>query len=368
MNEFFFEYGLFAAKVITVIVTVLLAIVTFAILISSREKDRESIEIEKVNDKFEAMKEALEEEIFSKEELKLAKKERKKKEKEEAKAAKKRSKANKATSKKTFNKIIDKVLDKTEEETTRDRLFLLRFNGDIQASEVENMREAITAILTVAKETDEVVVLIDSPGGMVHNYGLAASQLNRIRQKKIKLTASVDLIAASGGYLMACVADKIIAAPFAVVGSIGVLAQIPNFHRLLEKHNIDIEQHTAGEYKTTLTLLGKNTDKARTKFREELEDTHQLFKQYVVEHRPQLDIEKLATGEHWYGQQAIALNLVDELMTSDDFLLAKSENMDIYEVTYVINETLTDKISTFFHGFTMKLLNNVWGKLTRTKW
>lgn len=350
VGEFFFNYGLFAAKVITVIVVILLAVVAFVVLIASRERDRESIEIEKINDKFDTLKEALESEILSKEELKTAKKERKKKDKEEAKALKKRKKSGSDT-----------------EEPARPRLFVLRFNGDMQASEVDNLRESITAILTVVRQTDEVLILIDSPGGMVHSYGLAASQLNRIKKRNIKLTAAVDLVAASGGYLMASVADKIIAAPFAIVGSIGVLAQVPNFHRLLDKHNIDIEQHTAGEYKTTLTLLGKNTDKARNKFREELEDTHVLFKKFVSEHRPQLDIEKIATGEHWYGQQAIALKLVDDIITSDDYLLENSENSDIYEVNYVISETLSDRLSTFFHGFSTRLISRLWTYFNRMK-
>ncbi len=347
MAEFFFNYGLFTAKFITVVVLLLLALIVLAIVLSSRaERDRECIEIEKINDKFDTLKEVMEEEILSKEEVKQRKKDKKKKEKEEAKALKKRLKNN-------------------EPEEEKSRIYLLRFLGDLQASEVDNLREAITAVLSVAKTSDEVVILIDSPGGLVHNYGLAASQLARIRSRNINLTAAVDLIAASGGYLMASVANKIIAAPFAVVGSIGVLAQIPNFHRFLDKHDIDVEQHTAGEYKTTLTYLGKNTDKARIKFREELEDTHKLFKEFVAEHRPELDINKLATGEHWYGKQAIDLKLVDELITSDDYLLRSSEHADIYEVNYVINETLTDKISSFMHGFSTKLMNKVWGTVQR---
>ncbi len=347
MAEFFFNYGLFTAKFITVVVLLLLALIVLAIVLSARaDRDRESIEIEKINDKFDALKELMEEEILSKEELKQRKKDKKKKDKEEAKAHKKR-------------------LKNHEPEEEKSRIFLLRFLGDLQASEVDNLREAITAILSVAKTGDEVVILIDSPGGLVHNYGLAASQLSRIRNRNINLTAAVDLIAASGGYLMASVANKIIAAPFAVVGSIGVLAQIPNFHRFLDKHDIDIEQHTAGEYKTTLTYLGKNTDKARSKFREELEDTHKLFKEFVAEHRPELDINKLATGEHWYGKQAIDLKLVDELITSDDYLLRSSEHADIYEVNYVIHETLSDKISGFMHGFSTKVMNKIWGTLQR---
>lgn len=345
MTEFLFEYGLFAAKVITFIAILLIAVVVLVLVISSRESEQETIEIDKINDKYDNMREALEAEILTKEERKIIKKTKKKQEKEEAKQLK--------------QKIKEGNLE------SRPRIYLLNFVGDVHAGAVDTLRESITAVLCVAKPEDEVLVTIDSPGGLVHNYGLAASQLKRIRDRNIPLTVSVDLVAASGGYLMAAVANKIIAAPFAVVGSIGVLAQVPNIHRLLEKYDIDVEQHTAGEYKTTLTLMGKNTEKARQKFREELEETHVLFKEFVSSLRPQLDIEKIATGEHWYGLQAVSLNLIDEIITSDEYLLQKSDASDIYQVNYHIVETLTDKISNFFHGFTTKLLSTLWHRFSR---
>jgi serine protease SohB len=337
VSTFFFEYGLFAAKMITILAITLAAIAGCIILFSTRQQEKESIQIEKINDKFDNMRDALEETLLSKDEYKALKKDRKKEDKAE-------------------EKRIKIQLKKGEQESLRPRLFVLRFDGDMHASEVDSLRESITAILLVAKKEDEVLIILDSGGGLVHNYGLAASELHRIRQRNIPLVVSIDLVAASGGYMMAAVANKIIAAPFAIVGSIGVLAQVPNFFRFLKKHDIDIEQHTAGEYKTTLTMLGENTNKAREKFREELEDTHLLFKQFVHENRPSLDIEKLATGEHWYGTQAVDLKLVDELMTSDDYLLAKNETTDIYEVSYVFSETLTDKLSTLLHGVTSRLL------------
>jgi serine protease SohB len=336
VSTFFFEYGLFAAKMITILAITLAAIAGCIILFSTRQQEKESIQIEKINDKFDNMRDALEETLLSKDEYKALKKDRKKEDKAEEKRI--------------------KIQLKGEQESLRPRLFVLRFDGDMHASEVDSLRESITAILLVAKKEDEVLIILDSGGGLVHNYGLAASELHRIRQRNIPLVVSIDLVAASGGYMMAAVANKIIAAPFAIVGSIGVLAQVPNFFRFLKKHDIDIEQHTAGEYKTTLTMLGENTNKAREKFREELEDTHLLFKQFVHENRPSLDIEKLATGEHWYGTQAVDLKLVDELMTSDDYLLAKNETTDIYEVSYVFSETLTDKLSTLLHGVTSRLL------------
>lgn len=349
MSAFFFEYGLFAAKVITVVLIILLGLVGIILLFANRERDREFIEIEKINDKFDSMRDVLESEVLSKEEFKDLKKQRKKEEKAEEKALKKKVKAG-------------------EPEKPRPKLFFLRFIGDMHASEIDNLREAITAVLTIAKPEDEVFMTVDSSGGLVHDYGFAASQLQRIRDRQIPLTISVDYVAASGGYMMACVANKIIAAPFAILGSIGVLAQIPNFNRLLENHNIDIEQHTAGEFKTTLTLLGKNTDKARQKFKEELEDTHILFKEFVHQNRPLLDINKLATGEHWYGSQALSLNLIDEIMTSDDYLLKKSKDTDIFEVSYIITESLSDKISGMLQGASLKMFKGILGYLKRPQY
>ncbi|MCH7695932.1 MAG: protease SohB [Proteobacteria bacterium] len=233
---------------------------------------------------------------------------------------------------------------KESEPDERHNIYVLNFNGDIRASEVASLREEITALLTVADKNDEVIVLLESGGGTVHGYGLAASQLRRIKDKSIKLTISVDKVAASGGYMMACVADHIIASPFAIIGSIGVLAQIPNFNRFLKKHNIDFEQISAGKYKRTLSLFGENTDEDREKLRQELEDTHQLFKEFVSENRTKIDIEKIATGEHWHGKNALKLGLIDELMTSDDFLSEASNSADIYEISYYRKRPFIEKI------------------------
>ena len=219
-------------------------------------------------------------------------------------------------------------------ESTRRKLFVLNFHGDIRASAVTSLREEITAVLMVAASGDEVLVRLESAGGLVHAYGLASSQLQRLKAQDVKLTVAVDKVAASGGYLMACVADRIIAAPFAVVGSIGVLAQLPNFSRWLKKNEIDFEQFTAGEFKRTVTVFGENTPQGREKFQQELEQTHVLFKDFVSIHRSQLDIEQVATGEHWYGKQALELKLVDDLQTSDDYLLTNRQDADLYEITY----------------------------------
>ena len=223
---------------------------------------------------------------------------------------------------------------------------MLDFDGDIRASAVEHLREEISAVVQVARPEDEVVLRLESQGGMVHTYGLAASQLRRLKSAGIRLTVSVDEVAASGGYMMACVAERIIAAPFAIIGSIGVVGQLPNFNRLLKEHNVDFELHTAGQHKRTLTLFGENTDAARDKFQEELEDTHKLFKSFVTENRPQLEIEMVATGEHWYGTRALERKLIDIIQTSDDYLLAASKDRDIFEVHYKRRRPLQERLAS----------------------
>ncbi len=315
--EFLTEYGLFLAKAITIVIAILAGVGGLIALLSrSQIKPKEHLEIKHLNRDYEAMANSLQSVLLSKKEFKAKLKEQKKQHKTQLK----------------------------RETTPRHKLFVLNFHGDIRASAVASLREEITAILTVAAPQDKVVVRLESPGGVVHGYGLAASQLLRIKAHQLTLTVAVDKVAASGGYLMACVAERIIAAPFAVVGSIGVVSQVPNFNRLLRKNDIDYEQFTAGEYKRTVTLFGEITDKGREKFQREIEEVHRLFKDFVSEHRSQLDIEKIATGEHWYGAQAVALNLVDELRTSDDYLLQASKTADLFEVTYVGKKPLLARL------------------------
>ncbi|MBI3772946.1 MAG: protease SohB [Gammaproteobacteria bacterium] len=330
MTEFFTDYGLFLAKTITLIATILATVfVIVAVTGRSREEGREKLEIKKLNDKYRQMAHLLHTRILPKTDLKKYLHQEKK---------------------------IEKKLAK--DTTPRRRIFVLNFDGDIRASAVTSLREEITAILMIATPNDEVVVRIHSGGGMVHAYGLAASQLMRIKQHNIPLTVAIDKIAASGGYLMACVANHIIAAPFAIVGSIGVIAQVPNFHRLLKKHDIDFEQITAGEYKRTLTIFGENTDKGRAKFKEEIEDTHSLFKEFIREHRPQVDVELVGSGEHWPAKRGMQLKLVDELMASDDYLMSKRENADLFEITYRQRLPLAARLGHFIQGNVDKLLNS----------
>ena len=244
------------------------------------------------------------------------------------------------------------------------KIFVLDFKGDIQASAVDTLREEITLILATAKAGhDRVIVRLESAGGMVHGYGLAAAQLVRLRDAGFHVTICVDKVAASGGYMMACIANEIVSAPFAVVGSIGVVAQVPNFNRLLKQHNVDFELYTAGEYKRTVTMFGENTPEGKAKFEEELQQTHSLFKHFVEKYRPQLDVAKVATGEHWYGEDARALNLVDKLQTSDEYLLSLLSQHDVYVINTRKRPTFGEKLGLQAAQMAETLIPTVMGKI-----
>jgi len=317
MTGFFLEYGLFLAKALTVVAAVA-ASVALTVGLSRREGSSGGLTVEKLNDKYRNLSLQLRHGLLTRSERRKALKEEKQQRKSEEKSRR--------------------------ADAGRRRVFVLDFKGDIRATAVTALREEISAVLGVATVTDEVVVRLENFGGAVHEHGLAASQLMRLRDKGIPLTAIVDKGAASGGYLMACVANRIVAAPFAVIGSIGVIAQLPNFHRLLEARGVDFEQITAGRYKRTVTMFGKNTDDDRAKLREELEDIHTLFKQVVTTHRPALDIEAVATGEHWYGARALELKLVDALETSDDYLHRAAAAADVYRLHYKARPTLQQRV------------------------
>lgn len=326
-SDIFVGYGVFILEVITLLLVVAAVI---AMIIAMKQKKAHlhgELVITDLSKEFEENSKILSNFHLSEDELKEA-------EKAEKKAEKAKAKALKAQRKKGEDR----------ESERKPSLYVLHFKGDISASETAALREEISAIVQVAKPNDEVLLCLESPGGVVHGYGLAASQLMRLKQHNIKLTVAVDKVAASGGYMMACVADKIVSAPFAIIGSIGVVAQIPNIHRLLKKHDVDVDVMTAGEYKRTVTMLGENTEKGKQKFQQELEETHQLFKQFVSQNRPHLDVEQVATGEHWFGQQALNLNLVDEIMTSDDLLLQAMKEKQLIGVKYVVKKSLLQKV------------------------
>lgn len=320
--EFLFEYGLFLAKVVTFVIAILVVIgIAFASAHRGGHKDKGRIVVTKLNDRYDDMAHALKEYAVDEKVLKDEEKQKKKADKKAAKSKKNRP-----------------------AEERKKRIFVLDFDGDIKASATDELREAITAVLCLAEPTDEVVLKLESAGGMVHSYGLAASQLARIKKKGIPLTVCVDKVAASGGYMMACVADKILAAPFAILGSIGVVAQLPNFHKVLRKHDVDYEIFTAGEYKRTVTMFGENTDKGKQKFSQDLEDIHELFKDFIRGHRAEVDVTDVATGEIWFGTRAEEKKLIDGIATSDEYLTGFHPQADILAVDYEYKKTLQDRI------------------------
>ncbi|MEQ9396835.1 protease SohB [Haliea sp.] len=342
--EYLYEYGLFLARAVTVVAAILL-VVSGMVALSQRHKSERKghMEINKLNDRYQQVGDTMRETIAGPEVHKAELKARHKADKAAAKAAKKRLKGR-----------------ETASESNRKRLFIMDYDGDIRASATDQLREEISAVLPQLEEGDEILLRLESPGGLVHGYGLAASQLKRITDAGAQLTVAVDKVAASGGYMMACVGQRIIAAPFAVLGSIGVLAQLPNFHRLLKKHDIDFELLTAGEYKRTLTLFGENTDKGREKFIEDLEITHGLFKAFVAENRPALDIDKVATGEIWYGRDALDIGLVDALQTSDAFVQEQLRDRDVFEVKFVEKKAWQEKLGMAAEGAVERGLLKLW--------
>ena len=324
MTEFFTEYGLFLLKAITIVGAIVIVVGTVAVA-GRKAAMHEGLEIEHLNKKYQTLASALKQAVLKKADWKA-----------QAKVEKAQAKA------------------EAKSDVKRPRSFVIDFKGDLKATAVVSLREEVSAILEVAGSDDQVIVRLENHGGIVHEHGLAASQLARVRDQGIPLLVSVDKVAASGGYLMACVASKIYVAPFAILGSIGVIAQLPNFNRLLDEHGIDFEMITAGKYKRNVTIFGKNTDEDRAKLKEELEDVHKLFKDAVSKYRQDLDLEKIATGEHWYGTRALELGLADELKTSDELLAELAKDRDLYRVTYKVKQSLQKRLLANVDGLLEK--------------
>ena len=312
--EFLSEYASFLAKTLTLVVAIVVVLVAIAATRSRGRRGSGQLQVQKLNDFYKDLRERLEHSVLSKDQLKATRK-------AQAKAAKQEKKA----------------------PPCKPRVFVLDFDGDIKASATDNLRHEVTALLSMAKAEDEVVLRLESGGGMVHSYGLASSQLVRIRDAGIPLTVCVDKVAASGGYMMACIGQKILSAPFAILGSIGVVAQLPNVHRLLKKHEIDFEVLTAGEYKRTLTVFGENTEKGREKFQEDLQTTHDLFKNFVARYRQQVSIDDVATGEVWLGTAALGKHLADEIKTSDQYLAERAHEAELFHLHYAQKKSLPER-------------------------
>jgi serine protease SohB len=386
--EYLIEIGLFLAKTLTIVFAIfaIVSIIVAAGQRSRRHLQRGSIHVTHVNKELEALKDGLQRVVLDKFSLKKHVRTEKKRLKEETRRLK--AEAEKSVQKKSPIQppavetvdvpqavegdvsadadtlaLGDEALASCEPDDRRRRVYVLSFDGDMEASGLESLRQEITAVLTMAKPQDEVMLRLESPGGMVHAYGLASSQLLRFKQKNIPLTICVDKVAASGGYMMACVADRLIAAPFAILGSIGVLVQMPNIHRLLKKNDVDFEMITAGEYKRTMTPFSEITEKGRDKVKEDVEQMHDLFKQWVKQYRPVVDIDNIATGETWVGLQAQERNMVDIISTSDDYVVQACEQADVYEVSYEIRVPLGEKLGGVLNRAMDKTLMNWWQRL-----
>jgi len=311
------NYGLFLLKTITIVISI---VVVISVIVNSKKSTTTgSLEVQSINKDLDSLEEGIKKSILSKKEYK------------------KFAKSKKKNSKKSNNK-----------------LFVIDFKGNIKASEIISLRREISGILLSYNKGDEVLLRLENSGGTVHEHGLAASQLKRIRDKNIPLTICVDKVAASGGYMMACVANKIVASPFAIIGSIGVIAQVPNFNRLLKNKGVDFEQQTAGDYKRTVTMFGKNTDKDRKKLKEQLEDIHILFKDFIKKNRKNLDVDKVSTGEYWYGKDALDLKLIDKILTSDEYIISLKDSFQIIQIKYKPAKSISDKLS--------KLSSNLYSK------
>ena len=316
--ELISNYGLFLLKTITIVVSIIIII---SVIVNSKKNTTVgSLEVQSINKDLDSLEEGIKKNILSKQEFK------------------KFVKSKKKNSKKLSNKI-----------------FVIDFKGNIKASEIISLRREISGILLSFKKGDEVLLRLENSGGTVHEHGLAASQLKRIRDKNIPLTICVDKVAASGGYMMACVANKIVASPFAIIGSIGVIAQVPNFNKLLKNKGVDFEQQTAGNYKRTVTMFGKNTDKDRKKLKEQLEDIHSLFKEFIKDNRRNLDVEKVSTGEYWYGKDALKLKLIDKILTSDEYIISMKDRFEIVRIKYKPAKSISDKLSKLSTNISSKL-------------
>lgn len=334
--DFLLEYVGFLARAVTVLVVVVVILAMMTALRSRGRTRAGELLVTSLNDFYSELKDTIELNVLDKTQLKARRKALSAQEKQDKKAG-----------------------------VRKNRVFVLDFDGDIKASAVDSLRHEISALLAVAEPTDEVVLRLESGGGMVHSYGLAASQLARIRDAKIPLTVCVDKVAASGGYMMACIGDKILSAPFALLGSIGVVAQLPNIYRLLKKNNIDVEVLTAGEYKRTLTVLGENTEQGREKFLQDLQTTHDLFKQFVVQYRPQLDIDAIATGEVWLGTDALAQQLIDQLQTSDEYLSKRAVEAEVYALQFVQKKSLQERVGLSAGAAFEHIADKGWERLQR---
>ena len=220
------------------------------------------------------------------------------------------------------------------------------FNNDMDTV-VENLRDSVSFILAQYNdkkkrldmgEQIEIVVCIESPGGVVQDFGLAADQLKRLKEvgmarNDLLLTVCVDKIAASGGYMMACQASpgQLIAAPFSVIGSIGVLREVTNIHDVLEKYGVRPLLLKAGNAKVPLTQTTKVTEESIAIVQKNLDKVHEAFRELVSDARGESiseNFEDVTNGDIFLGKDAAELGLIDRVMTSDEYISEKVQKGD----------------------------------------
>ena len=347
MNEFMEQYWSFYSAAVAIFLFAGFSLIIKLIFFKRKKKKKEPhLTFKHWNHRFANDFEQLEREIHAanflpKDAVKLLKKAKKKEDKNEKLKDKEKDI-------KTVNTIREKLLNGLDsKEVLKEHsncVYVLTFIGSIMASEVEQLREQISFLIQVAKPSDEIVIRITSPGGAVPQYGLASSQIERLKIAGLRCVVCVDTVAASGGYMMASVADKIIAAPFAIIGSIGVVAGIPNFYRVLQKNEIDYHLFTAGKYKRTVTPFSEVTDEGKQKLQDDITAIHEAFKRHIKDGRPGVDIEEISTGEYWLATQAKEKGLVDEIMTSDDYLCRKLDDYEIIEIKTEIEQNRLEKL------------------------
>ena len=316
---FWLDIAAFAVKALLIVAAFGALAALFAGLTRGDAKRGREIEVRSLNERYDKMRDELDAKILDR--------------KERRSLAKARKREGKSAARTRATAPAEK------------RVYVLGFKGDMTASAVKGLAREIDAVLTVARPgADEVVLRLQSPGGTVTGYGLAAAEISRLREATIKVTVSVDQVAASGGYMMACAGDEIVAAPFALIGSIGVVAQAPNLHRLLKKNDIDYEELTAGEFKRSISVLGEITPAGREHFLGKIEDIHTAFKSFVAERRPAADIARVANGDVWLASEAVSLGLVDALSTGDDLIFRLKDEARVFEVATAAHKTLLQQL------------------------
>lgn len=215
---------------------------------------------------------------------------------------------------------------------------VLRFEGDTMATGRQDFARMVDEVLHNKERIQRVIVVVNSPGGGVSVYGQMFAGMERMRNAGVDVTACVDTYAASGGYLMSVPAQRIIAAPFAMVGSIGVVSEFMNFNKLLRRLGVEPMTITAGELKRTVTPLSEVTEENKAAYKAQLEAIHRQFIAVVKKYR-EVDADRVCTGNHWTAAESVELklNLVDGLATSQEYLFEANQTEDLVTISKLQN-------------------------------